>query len=164
MFKLLSRRSTEANELLTSQLFDQTGFYSAFLSDLADATHEVIVESPFITHKRINALYPSFRALAKRGVHIVVNTKPPEEHDAEFAVQALEVISKLQYLGVKVLYTGGHHRKLAIIDRCVVWEGSLNILSQSDSCEIMRKITSPVLAEQLISFLKIEKHIRKGTL
>jgi hypothetical protein len=38
----------------------------------------------------------------------------------------------LQKLGVQVLYTSGHHRKLAIIDREILYEGSLNIPSQND--------------------------------
>jgi phosphatidylserine/phosphatidylglycerophosphate/cardiolipin synthase-like enzyme len=159
MFKLFTRRSTDASDLLISRLYDQTDFYSAFLRDASQATREVIIESPFITHKRMNALYPSFRAMAKRGVEIVVNTKHPSEYDAEFATQASAAIAELQDIDVKVLFTGGHHRKLAIIDRQVLWEGSLNILSQNDSCEIMRRITSTVLAEQMVRFIGIERFL-----
>jgi len=54
----------------------------------------------------------------------------------------LNAIGDMQKLGVIVLYTVGHHRKLAVLDRKIVYEGSLNILSFNDSCEIMRKITS----------------------
>ena len=107
----------------------------------------------------MNALYPSFRAMAKRGVVIVVNTKHPAEHDPEYRPQAARAITELQDMGVQVLFTGGHHRKLAIIDRQILYEGSLNILSQSDSCEIMRRITSTVLVEQMIRFVNIERFL-----
>jgi hypothetical protein len=54
---------------------------------------------------------------------------------------------------------GGHHRKLAIIDRRLLWEGSLNMLSQNDSCEIMRRIESNSLATQMIHFARLDKYL-----
>jgi phosphatidylserine/phosphatidylglycerophosphate/cardiolipin synthase-like enzyme len=159
MFSIFKRLRADASGLLTSRLYNETDFYPAFLHDLSGATREVIIESPFISHKRMNALYPSFRAMAKRGVVIVINTRHPSEHEADYAVQAYQAITELQVLGVNVLFTGGHHRKLAIIDRATLWEGSLNILSQNNSCEIMRRIVSTVLAEQMIRFVGIERYI-----
>ena len=71
--------------------------------------------------------------LKKRGVEVVVNTKPIEEHDSQYQEQATVVVEMIQDLGVKVLFTNGHHRKIAIVDD-ILYEGSLNILSQNDSC------------------------------
>ena len=55
------------------------------------------------------------------------------------AIQAELAIHTLQELDVTVLMTVGHHRKIAIVDD-ILYEGSLNILSQNDSCELMRRI------------------------
>ena len=159
MFNFFTRGSANSSDLLTSGLFDQSNFYSSFVKDLSNAVSEVIIESPFISAKRINALYPSFRVAAKRGVHIVINTKHPSELDDQNAYYALQAIERLQAIGVTVLYTGGHHRKLAVVDRTVLWEGSLNILSQNDSCEIMRRIASAVLADQMIKFTGIDRFL-----
>jgi len=159
MFSLFKRARTNATGLVTSQLYNQADFYPIFVRDLSYATREVIIESPFISHKRMNALYPSFRSLAKRGVVIVVNTRHPSEHDADYELQASNAISELQKLGAIVLFTGGHHRKLAIVDRRVLWEGSLNILSQSNSCEIMRRIEAQELAEQMFQYIGIERYL-----
>ncbi len=61
-------------------------------------------------------LLPILRKLRQRGVRIVVNTRSPDEHDTEFASQAIQSIAVMQDIGVTVLFTGKHHRKLAIID------------------------------------------------
>ena len=82
----------------------------------------------------------------------VVSARCPDEHDGEYVRQASDGIQAMQELGVKVLYTVKHHRKLAVIDD-VLWEGSLNILSQNDSCEIMRRIVSAQLTAQMIEFI-----------
>ncbi len=63
-------------------------------------------------------------------------------------------------MGVQVLLcSGNHHRKLAIIDRKILWEGSLNILSQVRSREIMRRIEGKELAIQMFKFLRLEKFL-----
>jgi hypothetical protein len=72
-------------------------------------------------------------------------------------MQAITAIQSLQEIGVEILFTTKHHRKLAIIDREIIYEGSLNILSYYDRCEIMRRITSKAEAERLIDFIKLNK-------
>lgn len=144
------------NNLLSSRLYDNETFYDAFENDLKKAQHRIIIESPFITMRRMNGLLPIFRFLRQRGVRIVVNTRNPQEHDEDYQYQAKLAIYEMQRLGVTVLYTVKHHRKLAIIDDEILWEGSLNILSQSDSCEIMRRIESEELARQMVEFVGLE--------
>jgi phosphatidylserine/phosphatidylglycerophosphate/cardiolipin synthase-like enzyme len=156
MFK---RRSSYANDKFASTLHDQNTFYPSFQHDLKNCSSELIIESPFITTRRTNEMLPLLRKLVKRGVRVYINTRDPSEHDPEYAVQAYDAVYRLQALGATVLYTAKHHRKLAIIDRQIIWEGSLNILSHSNSCEIMRKINSPALAQQLIQFLHLEHHL-----
>lgn len=154
------RKSQDSSSLLSSRLLNQDDFYKTIEKDLAWAQHEVIIESPFLSYKRVNYLLPIFRKLTQRNVRIIINTKPPEKQDVGYQWQAEECIIALQRLGVEVLITGGHHRKLAIIDRQILYEGSLNILSQNESCEIMRRIHSEQLATQMINFIGISKFIR----
>ncbi len=159
MFSLLPRRKVNATDLLTSELFDQNTFYRAFMRDLGFCMNEAIIESPFITSNRVASLLPIFGKMRSRGVRITIITRDPAEHDAPYDAQAADAIDKLLDLGVEVIYMGNHHRKLAILDRAITWEGSLNILSQGNSCEIMRKITSQALAEQIIQFLRLNAYL-----
>lgn len=159
MFSLF--KASSSADLLTSALYDETTFYSKFTQDLGRCDSEVVIECPFITGRRLNTLMPIFKKLRTRNVRVVINTRHPEEHEDNFMHrEAQQAIAVLQDIGVQVLHTGGHHRKLAILDRRILFEGSLNILSQSDSCEIMRRIESQVLAQQMIVFTKLHKFIR----
>ena len=75
-------------------------------------------------------------------------------------LQSEDAIQRCETLGIQVLLcTGNHHRKLAILDRKIHWEGSLNILSQTWSREIMRSIEGQELALQTFNFLKLEKFL-----
>jgi phosphatidylserine/phosphatidylglycerophosphate/cardiolipin synthase-like enzyme len=159
MFPSFSKLKKSQSELSPSALFDQDTFYLAFQRTLRGCQQELIIESPFMTMKRINLLLPEFRRLQQRGVKIVTNTRLPEEHDDYLRSQTEDAIELLFRMNIKVLFTGGHHRKLAIIDRKILWEGSLNILSQNDSCEVMRRIKSKELAAQMIRFIELEEFL-----
>lgn len=137
-----------------SRLYNEKTFYEEFVKDLRNAKLRIIIESPFITAKRFRFMYPMLQKATKRQVKITVNTRNPLEHNSLMRTQSIESISLLQDAGITALYTTGLHRKLAIIDD-IVWEGSLNILSQTNSCEMMRRTKSPEYANQLIKFIKM---------
>jgi len=141
-----------------STLFDSNTFYGAFQRDLSRARRLVIIESPFITIRRYRTLEPILQGLARRNVHTIINTKPLDELDFTMRAQSEIAIGSLQSLGVTVLVTVGHHRKLAIIDD-IIWEGSLNILSQHDSCEMMRRVESSTESSRLQDFLGLHKWV-----
>jgi len=147
-------------DLIESQLFDDTTFYKQFLADLKLCKKEVIIESPFISSHRMYSLFQSFEQLVSKKVKVYVITRHPDEHDLGMKLQAEESIRRLETIGVQVLITTDyHHRKLAILDKKVLWEGSLNILSQSCSKEIMRRIKSSGLANEMFTFLKLGRFI-----
>lgn len=147
-------------ELVTSKLYDEHTFYKQFMKDLKASKREVIVESPFISSTRMYSLAPLFRTLVSRKVKCYVITRDPDDHDISMKQQAEKEIRKFQTIGVQVILTNEYsHRKLAILDRKVLWEGSLNILSQTCSQEIMRRIESKEQAQKCFDFVRFGKFI-----
>lgn len=153
----LSFRKYNAEELCRSQLYDNKTFYKKFMGDLRHAKQQLYIESPFITTKRMRELLPVFEKLRKRNVRIIVNTRNPDEHEGEYVGQAYDAVIAMQKLDIEVLYTVKLHRKLAIIDDDILWEGSLNILSQNNSCEIMRRSESKQLVKQMMDFIELSR-------
>lgn len=154
MLSLLLHR-VKRYELATSSLFNESTFYAQFKRDLEQAKEEIVIESPFIISKRVKSLLPSLRRAIQRGVSITINTRELDEHEGFLRLEAGWAVPVLQATGIRVLFTGGHHRKLAIIDRRLLWEGSHNILSQNNSCEVMRRIQSETMAQQMIEFIQL---------
>ena len=141
-------------------MHDETTFYQHFCRDLLHASREVVIERPFITSERMAMIYPIFERLVARGVKLFVITRDPQEHSETMVIQSEDEIQRLEALGVQVyLCTGNHHRKLAFIDRKILWEGSLNILSQNKSREIMRRIDDEKSAVEMLTFLRLERYL-----
>lgn len=156
MFSLFNRSKTTGSDLLQSELFNEVSFYGAFMRDIKAAKENITIESPFLTEKRASYFAPTFRKLTQQGIRVRINTRNPRHHDKLLEIQAWKAIRTLRDQGVKVrFYDDMRHRKLAIIDDRILWEGSLNIMSQAGSKEIMRRINSPTLAQQMAAFTKI---------
>jgi phosphatidylserine/phosphatidylglycerophosphate/cardiolipin synthase-like enzyme len=145
-------------ELTTSILYNEATFYKQFVQDLLEAEEEVIIESPYITKRRLEILKPIFERLVHKGIQVFIITRDPLEHDRIMAEQSEAGIQYFEALGPQVLLiSGGHHRKLAMIDRKVLWEGSLNILSQSSSREHMRRTNSRKLTVEAFQFHHLDR-------
>ena len=152
-FKCLTSRPNIAPSIL----YDENTFYQAFLKDLESCRKEVIIESPFITSSRMQKFYPAFQKMLDRRTKVLIITRDPSDLDPEIRDFATNEIMQMSDMGIAVtLLKGNHHRKLAIIDRKITWEGSLNILSQNNSMEIMRRIEDRKTVDDLMKFLKLK--------
>ena len=147
-------------DIENSSLFDQKDFYPRFVKDILEAKKEVVIDSPFITKQRSEFFIPIFKLLIDKGLNLFVLTRQASDHDEIMRQQASVAMKEFEEIGVVVLpFKGMVHRKLAIVDREILWEGSLNILSQRESQEIMRRFEGKDTAKQMITFLKLDKNI-----
>ena len=154
-FNTLRKKSQPSTDVAGSILYDEMSFYNRFTQDLLEAKEEVIIESPYITSRRMRLFRPIFAKLISRGVKVYIMTRDPKEHDLPQEYQSEYEIRNFEGIGIHTLLClGNHHRKLAMIDRRILWEGSLNILSQARSREIMRRIESKNITDEMFRFLK----------
>lgn len=158
------KRENPSQDVTGSILADEKSFYHLFTQDLSKAKQEVIIESPFITVPRLATLKPILERLIQKGVEVFIVTRYPQEHEDFMIEQAEAGIRYFEALGGQILLCEGHHRKLAFIDRNIVWKGSLNILSQTHSREFMEREENKEKAQTLFKFLKYNqvKFFRKS--
>jgi len=121
------------------------------------AQKEVFIECAYLTASRMEMFYPVFQRLLSKKIKIRIVSRDPSDHDDEYMRdQAVNEILRSKELGVNItLLKGNHHRKLAIIDKKILWEGSLNILSQNNSKEIMRRHESLEEVVKMLNFLNL---------
>jgi succinylglutamate desuccinylase len=142
-----------------SKLYDENSFYPALVKDIKKCRSELIIESAYMTSRRVHYLLPHLKELKKNRVRIVINTRNPEEHDLYLREESRKCLALLLEIGVQVIFSESLHRKTAILDRSILWEGSLNILSQNNSQEVMRRTESSQLGWQMLRFAGLEHKI-----
>jgi phosphatidylserine/phosphatidylglycerophosphate/cardiolipin synthase-like enzyme len=150
------KRAIDSSALLNSKLYDEKSFFDAFARDIGSARHSITIESPYLTERRARQFSRLLKRKVKDGVEVVIYTRNPRHHDKILEVQAWKALEILKSSGVRVFMCDDmRHRKLAIIDDELLWEGSLNIFSQSESCEIMRRTYSENMCIQMKKYIKL---------
>lgn len=159
MFRQFLQRRDDAIKLekgdkIERSLHDEKSFYPALLSDLKNAGEEVIIFSPYVAKFRADMLKEAIGRLRERNVEVFIFTRPLEEYDSMTQPQIECIFNYLKSIGVCIFFPGRYiHQKVAIIDRRVLWEGSLNILSHRASNEMMRRMDDKDLSMQVLNHL-----------
>ncbi len=131
-------------------------FLTAFRQDLTTATTEVVILSPFLSANRAIHYYPILRSLKQRQVIIEVYSKPKAEQPVSLKNHFDQVEKQLQNLGIRLQVRPGMHEKVGVLDRKILWHGSLNILSHNDTKESMLRFESSELSELILEELGID--------
>jgi phosphatidylserine/phosphatidylglycerophosphate/cardiolipin synthase-like enzyme len=151
------------HKLQKLDLFNEKTFYKAFIEDMLNAKKEIIIYSPFITKFRSEFFHRTLTALRNRNICVFIFTRPLEEQDYFMRTEIKCALKDYEELGACITYLPGFiHAKVAVIDREILWEGSLNILSQRTSKELMRRIADEDLAKQIMSHLELNEKIAEG--
>ncbi len=144
-------------------LYNDRTFFPAFERDLEQAKEEVIICSPFVTKFRSEHFRRTLKLLQRRNIAVFIITRPLVEHDFMMRNEARVALQEYEQFGAFISFVPGNiHEKVAIIDRTILWEGSLNILSQRNSREMMRRFSDTNMAKQTMEYLGINKWIAAG--
>ena len=141
-------------------LFNEQTFYKAFVQDMLKAENEVIIYSPFISKFRSDFFRETMTKLKKRNINVFIFTRPLEEHNLVMRSEITCALNDYKEFGADIFCLPGLiHEKVAIIDREILWEGSLNILSQRSSKEMMRRTTDKDSTMQVLTYLGLNKSL-----
>ncbi len=115
-------------------------------SDFADARKEIIIVSPFLRRKRVDAILEWLKEPLRAGVSVSVITRPAESYrEPERIAECIEYLKAF----VTVVEKPNIHQKYILIDNRLVWYGSINLLSYGNSEESIMRLESRELAAEL---------------
>lgn len=155
--------SEKPKEEQTSDLFDEKTFYGKFTKDLMEAKKEIIIFSPFVTKFRTDFYKQTIQKLRDKNIEVFIFTRPLEEYDDFIQPQISCSLKRYEEMGVCVFYPGKYiHQKVAVIDREILWEGSLNILSHRASQEMMRRTPNESAAMQVVNYLGLNNKLAEA--
>ncbi len=145
----------------TTTIYNERTFYPAFTKDILKAEKEVIIYSPFITKHRADFFRKTFVRLRIKNIKLFIFTRPIGEHEEYVQEEARAAAQIYENLGAKVVFLEGSiHEKVAVIDKKILWTGSMNILSQRSSRELMTRTEDEALTAQIISHLDLDGNLK----
>lgn len=153
----------EKSAVQSTDLFNEKTFYRSFIKDLFEAKREVIIYTPFVTKHRTDFYKNIIEKLRRRNIEVFIFTRPIEEYSTMLQPQIECALKRYEELGVCIFYMGRYiHEKAAIIDREILWEGSLNILAHNASNEMMRRTQSEESAMEVMNCLGLNSRLAEA--
>jgi len=134
-------------------------FYTFLRSDLAKAKSRIVIYSAFLTQNRLAQLEPQIRSALERGVRVYVVTKSLSERGKRGLAGYRMLETALAKWGVIVIHKQGMHEKLVFLDSNILWAGSLNPLSYSNTGEHMERRFSKEVFEEYSRKLRFNELI-----
>ena len=134
-----------SSSIAENQIFNGSTFYRPYTSDLTKAKRSIVISSPKLYRTEKNPLVTLLKELAQQGIEILITTAAENEQTVFIQSKGLSVKVKPKLS----LYT-------TIIDKEVVWYGSINTLGYASKDDNMIKVTDIYLANELIEI--IHKH------
>ena len=134
-----------SSSIAENQIFNGSTFYCPYTSDLTKAKRSIVISSPKLYRTEQNPLVTLLKELSQQGIEILITTATENEQTVFIQSKGLSVKVKPKLS----LYT-------TIIDKEVVWYGSINTLGYASKDDNMIKVTDIYLANELIKM--IHKH------
>ena len=135
-------------------IFDKSNFSPVYINDLLAAKKEILIVSPFVTRKRTVQMMPHIEAALRNRASVTVVTRPVEDYRTKDTALLQGTLDLLQNAGVSLICRPNIHQKFAVIDRGIVWYGSINLLSFGGAEESMMRLESPNIANELLKILE----------
>lgn len=131
-------------------IFDYESYAPVLHEDIARAETSIVISSPFINARKIDAYIRRLRPMQERGVRVTILTWNPGTGRTDAAAGRLELINLLREAGVEVVLQSDCHQHFAVIDHSIVWYGSMNLLGKEESDDNIMRIVSEELADEVL--------------
>jgi AAA domain/PLD-like domain len=138
-----------AEHVRVADIQDERSFYETFSDYLNQARQSIWIWAPWTTPKRVRSLLPILTDAVGRGVRVTLFVRDPgdwlqgrPEHQQHLA-DLRSVLSTVVEINVM-------HQKIVVIDEKTVLLGSLNVLSQSWTREVMLVMQGAYFARKLL--------------
>ena len=146
---------TDKQEVINS-IFDSQNYFDVFEKDVVSASKSIVISSPSFSFKKVNWLCAESEHLQLRGVSVVVLTLDPEDYPEDGRDQHKSHIEHLVSSGANVIPRHKYRERFAIIDKSLVWYGSMTLLSNEKEDDSLMRINNPAVAEELLEFAFLE--------
>ena len=123
----------------TDLIYDGLNFERPFISDLTLCKNSIIISCPIVKTNRYSQIAERLIDLVSNGIEIVVYTKEENENTVS-----------LEQNGIDVIINKDLSLHAAIIDKSLIWYGSVNILGYHSGEDNLIRFKNPEIATSLL--------------
>lgn len=131
-------------------IFDIDTYQSPYHEDLLHAQKEIIVCSPSLRRRKVDEFLRFIQPVQERGVTVTVITWQTDADRYGSSDARASILEKLRTSGIDLRTMESLSEHFAIIDKNIVWYGSLNFLGKEDVEDSLMRVENPNATEELL--------------
>lgn len=140
----------EGGKQTARAIYDIDSYSGAYRQDLLEARREIIISSPAISTRKVFQLISLLRERQEAGVKVVIVTCSPDSYGYGDSATWMELQDHMRLAGFELNLTEEHCERFAIVDREIVWYGSMNLLAKEDVDDNLMRVQSKEIAAELL--------------
>ena len=134
----------------TNAIFDIDNYAEIYWKDVASASKEVIISRPNLNTEKVNRMISIIASQYEKGLKCTVITWHPDSFKYGRDDVRMGLLEKLRKAGIEIKLATENCEHFAVIDKDIVWYGSMNLLSKEDVDDNLMRIRSKDIAAELL--------------
>lgn len=146
----VTKADPEQNDDQTNAIFDSISYRDVYWNDLLRSKREIVISSPVISFRKIDELLKNLGDKQDQGIKITVITWNPDAYGYGDASYWSMLQEQMRTSGIEIQTAEDYCEHYCIIDRKIVWYGSMNFLGKEDADDNLMRICSESVASELM--------------
>ena len=131
-------------------IFDSENYRSVYIRDLLEAQNNIIISSPVISGPKVHELIKTLKEIQTKGVSVTIVTWNPDAYGFGDAGYWMQLHEEMRQAGFYIKTAEETCEHFAIIDREIVWYGSMSLLGKTTIEDSMMRVPSRKIAAELM--------------
>ena len=131
-------------------IYDSETYREVFRGDIINAKAEVMISSPYVSTPGSERLIHNFSAMKSKDASISLITYPASHYSDDIKDRIENIHNRLNMAGIKVSFVDYIPSRYAVIDKEILWYGSMNLVSNIKEDDDEMRIVSRSVAKALI--------------
>ena len=131
-------------------IFDIDNYGVVYRQDLSGASKEIVISSPGLRRDKVHQMIELLGNRQEEGVLVTIVTWHPDTYKFGSSEARMNLMEELRQAGFQVRLVDDSCEHYTIIDREIVWYGSVNFLSKEDAEDNLMRVCSGKIADELL--------------
>ncbi|MCM1235775.1 MAG: DEAD/DEAH box helicase family protein [Ruminococcus flavefaciens] len=140
----------EADKQRANAIFDIDTYEEIYRRDLLEASKEIILSSPAISGKKVEEMIRLLKQKQETGLKIVIVTWKPDYYGYGDSAYWQELQEQMRRAGFEMNLVEEYCSHYCIVDREIVWYGSMNFLGKEDAKDNLMRVADKNIAAELL--------------
>lgn len=142
--------SMDGEKQKANAIYDIDNYAGTFWRDLAEAKREVVISSPRLNNDKVNRIISGLSMRQELGVKATIVTWHPDAYIYGRDENRMELMERLRKAGFEIKLVEDTCEHFAVIDKEIVWYGSMNLLSKEEADDNLMRVCSKEIAAELL--------------